>query len=67
MGSSMQAVVDGIRVWWVNVYPERQREPLSEGAWHAAADTAAVGRDGRRIFGEPRALYAVRVTPRRAA
>lgn len=61
--SSMAAIRDSIRVWWVNVYPERQRAPLTDGIWHAAGRSAEQGRDGRARFGEPRALYAVHVTP----
>lgn len=67
MASSMQAVVDGVRTWWVNVYPLSQRWPLDAGIWHADGRSAQQGRDGRARFGEDRALYAVRVTPRRAA
>lgn len=67
MGGSMQAVVDGIATWWVNVYPLSQRWPLDAGIWHADGRSAQQGRDGRARFGEAKALYAVRVTPRRAA
>lgn len=51
----------GVRDWWINVYPERQRRPLEDGIWHAAAVSAAMGRDGRTRFGEPRALYVIHV------
>lgn len=59
--SSMAAIVAGIPVWWVNVYPSQQRAPLTDGIWHADGRGAAMGRDGRARFGEARALYVVRV------
>jgi len=62
--SSMAAIAAGVRCWWVNVYPEQQREPLSGWIWHANSRGAEQGRDGRARFGELRALYAVRVRPR---
>lgn len=65
--SPMAEIRDSIRVWWVNVYPLSQRWPLDAGIWHANARGAEQGRDGRARFGEARALYAVRITPRRAA
>lgn len=65
--STMAAIVADVRIWWVNVYPLSQRWPLDAGIWHANARGAEQGRDGRARFGEAKALYAVRVTPRRAA
>lgn len=64
--SSMAAIADGIRVWWVNVYPRGQRAPLTDGIWHADGRGAEMGRNGRARFGEQRALYVVRVRPRSA-
>lgn len=61
---SMAAVVAGIPVWWVNVYPSQQRAPLTDGIWHADGRGAAIGRDGRARFGEARALYVVRLRGR---
>lgn len=67
MGHVHDMVALGIRIWWVNVYPERQHQPLSEGIWHACPNSARVGRGARVTFGEQPALYVVRVRCREAA
>lgn len=54
------------REWWVNVYPNQRGEPLCDGIWHATAQSAEQGRSYRARFGEPPALYVVRVRLRRS-
>lgn len=51
---------------WVNVYPERQRNPLQPGISHTTPESV---RDGRAFcfrFNGTRALYVVRIRPRSA-